>query len=473
MARALALLALLVVPGWQTRASAADKPNVLMIAVDDLNHWIGHLGRNNQTKTPNLDALAARGVTFTRANCAAPVCNPSRTALMSGMRPSTSGVYNNNQDFRPHVPRESTLNATFKKAGYDLYGCGKIYHGSYDRKDEWDDYLKPSGDPKPKPGQNDGVGGIKFAPLDCKDEDLEDWKIADYAIQRLGEKHDKPFFISCGFHKPHMPWNVPQKYYDKFPLESINLPPYQKDDLKDVPSAGVQMAKPNGDHKAMLDSGRWKEAVQAYLATINYLDMNVGRVIEALDKSAYKNNTIVVLWGDHGWHLGEKDHWRKFALWEEATRMPYIWVVPGMTKAGGVCKSPVDLMSIYPTLCELASIEKPAHVEGLSIKPLLANPAAEWKHFALTTHGYKNHGVRSDRWRYIRYEDGSEELYDHSKDEFEWTNLADDSSLAKVKAELQKALPSKDAEGVSAKAPQADAARQEKKQARKAAKAKN
>jgi len=469
MARALALLALLILSGWQ-QASAADKPNVLMIAVDDLNHWIGHLGRNNQTKTPNLDALAARGVTFTLANCAAPVCNPSRTALMSGMRPSTTGVYNNGQDFRPHVARDLTLNATFKKAGYNMYGCGKIYHGSYDRKDEWDDYLKPSGDPKPKPGQNDGVGGIKFAPLDCKDEDLEDWKIGDYAIQRLGEKHDKPFFISCGFHKPHMPWNVPQKYYDKFPLESINLPPYQKDDLKDVPSAGVRMAKPDGDHKAIVESGRWKDAVQGYLAAINYLDMNVGRVIAALDKSAYKNNTIVVLWGDHGWHLGEKDHWRKFALWEEATRMPYIWVVPGMTKAGGVCKSPVDLMSIYPTLCELASIEKPGHVEGFSIKPLLANPSAEWKNYAVTTHGYKNHAVRSDRWRYIRYEDGSEELYDHSKDEFEWTNLAEDSSLAKVKEDLKKALPKTDHEDVKGggEAAKADT-KKERNQRRKAA----
>ncbi len=446
-----ALIATVVALASAAGSCAADKPNVLMIAVDDLNHWVGHLGRNIQTKTPNMDALAARGVTFTRANCAAPVCNPSRTALMSGMRPSTSGVYSNDQDFRPHVPPESTLNATFRKAGYNLYGCGKIYHGAYDRKDEWDDYLKPSGDPRPKPGQNDGVGGIKFAPLDCKDEDLEDWKIADYAIERLGQKHDKPFFISCGFHKPHMPWNVPQKYYDKFPLDSIQLPPYQADDLKDVPSAGVAMAKPNGDHRQMVESGRWKEAVQAYLATINYLDMNVGRVIAALDSSVYKDNTIVVLWGDHGWHLGEKDHWRKFALWEEATRMPYIWVVPGTTKAGGVCNRPVDLMSLYPTLCELAAIQRPSHVEGLSIKPLLADPAAKWDHFALTTHGYKNHAVRSDTWRYIQYEDGSEELYDHSKDEFEWTNVAADAAHARVKAMLQAALPKMNTPGVASR----------------------
>ena len=447
---ALAFVALLL--GGPGLSRAADRPNILFIAVDDLNHWVGHLGRNSQTRTPNLDALAARGVTFTNANCAAPACNPSRAALMTGMRPSTTGVYHNSNDWRPHVEPEKTLNATFKKAGYGLYAAGKIYHGEYDRKTEWDDYLPQTRDPKPKAGQSDGVGGIKFAPLDCKDEDLEDWKIADYAIERLGQKHDKPFLIACGFHKPHMPWNVPQKYYDKFPLDSIQLPPHRDDDLKDVPSAGVKIAKPNGDHKQMVESGRWKEAVQAYLATINYMDMNVGRVIAALDHSPHKDNTIIVLWGDHGWHLGEKDHWRKFALWEEACRMPFIWVAPGVTKAGGVCDRPVDLMSIYPTLCELASVPKPSHVEGTSIRPLLADPKANWDHMALTTHGLKNHSVRSENWRYIQYADGSEELYDHSKDQFEWTNVAGDPANAKVKAELQAGLPSKNAPEVASKA---------------------
>lgn len=454
MSRALAALALLIMQALLAGSTlAADKPNVLFIAVDDLNHWIGHLGRNSQTMTPNLDALAARGVTFTHAYCAAPACNPSRAALMSGLRPSTTGVYHNSNDWRPHVAPELTLNATFKKGGYNLYAAGKIYHGGFDRKTEWDDYLKPSGDPRPKPGQSDGVGGIKFAPLDCKDEDLEDWKIADYAIERIGQKHDKPFFVACGFHKPHMPWNVPQKYFDKFPLQSIQLPPYREDDLKDVPSAGVKMAKPDGDHQKMVESGRWKEAVQAYLATINYLDMNVGRVITALDQSPERDNTIIVLWGDHGWHLGEKDHWRKFALWEEACRMPFIWVAPGVSKAGGVCHRPVDLMSIYPTLCELASLEKPAHVEGVSIKPLLANPSAKWDHLALTTHGRKNHSVRSEGWRYIQYADGSEELYDHSQDEFEWTNVSAESANAKMKTALQAGLPGKNTDEVASKGP--------------------
>ncbi len=199
----------------------------------------------------------------------------------------------------------------------------------------------------------------------------------------------------------------------------------------------------------MVESGRWKEAVQAYLATINYLDMNVGRVISALQEGPNRDNTIVILWGDHGWHLGEKDHWRKFALWEEACRMPFIWVAPGVTKAGGVCHRPVDLMSIYPTLCDLAAIPKPSHVEGTSLRPLLADPKATWAPLALTTHGFRNHAVRSEGWRYIVYADGTEELYDHSKDEFEWTNVADRPENAGVKAELRKALPAQDADEVA------------------------
>ena len=201
------------------------------------------------------------------------------------------------------------------------------------------------------------------------------------------------------------------------------------------------MAKPGVDHAAVLASGRWKEAVQAYLAAISYLDAQVGRVLDAVEKSPAKDNLIICFWGDHGWHLGEKEHWRKFALWEEATRAPFIWVVPGVTKPGGVCKSPVDFMSVYPTLCDLAGIAKPAWVEGDNIKPLLADPAAKWDHVAITTYGRNNHAIRTDRWRYIRYADGSEELYDHANDEYEWTNLAAKPEHAGLKAELAKNFP--------------------------------
>lgn len=457
------ILASLLLAALPSIAWAQDKPkpNVLFIAVDDLNHWVGHLGSNDQTRTPNLDKLAARGVTFTRAYCAAPVCNPSRAALMSGIRPHTSGVYDNNNDWRPVIAADKCLPATFRAAGYNAFGAGKIYHGGFDRKEEWNEYMtKEGGDAKPK--GNDGVGGIKFAPLDCKDEDLADWRIADWCIEKLNQKHDKPFFLTCGFHKPHMPWNVPQKWYDKFPLDSIKLPPHIEGDLKDIPPAGVAMAKPNGDHAEMLKSGRWKEAVQAYLATIAYLDMNVGRLIEALDKSAYRDNTIIVLWGDHGWHLGEKEHWRKFALWEEATRAPFIWVAPGVTKPG-VCDRTVDFMSIYPTLTDLCGIATPAHVEGKSIRALLQDPKADWATPAMTTFKFNNHAVRSEKWRYIRYADGSEELYDHTKDPLEHTNVAAVPENAAVKAELAKVMPTKNQPDAGGKTPAKGAGKGKKK----------
>ena len=424
------------------------KPNVLFIAVDDLRDWVGYLGRNPQTITPNIDKLAARGVAFTRSYCAAPLCNPSRAALMSGLRPSTSGVYENDDDWRTVIGEDKPLTTTFRKAGYYVSGSGKIYHEAYARRGEWDDYLeKPGADPKPT--GNDGVGGIKFAPLQCKDEDLREWKIVNYAIEQLNKKHDKPFFVACGLHKPHMPWNVPQKYYDMHPLKDIKLPPYLKSDLEDLPAAGIKMAKPMGDHAAMIESGRWKEAVQGYLAAISYCDAMIGRLMEAFDKSPERDNTIIVFWCDHGWHLGEKDHWRKFALWEEATRAPLLWVVPGLTKAGGVCERTVDFMSIYPTLTDLCGIPTPAHVEGKSIRSLLADPKAPWSDPAITTYNFKNHAVRTEGWRYIRYADGGEELYDEAKDSNEWTNLAGKPEFADKKVELGKLIQLKDAKDIN------------------------
>lgn len=428
--------------GPAVAAEPAKKPNVLFIAVDDLNHWVGHLGRNPQTKTPNIDRLARMGVAFSRAYCAAPVCNPSRAALMSGLRPSSTGVYDNGQAWQPVIPKEQTLTTQFLNAGYGVFGTGKIYHANAHRPGEWTDYFV-GGEQSIKAhptAKDDGVGGIRFKPL-TDDSKLPDESIVDYGIKQLGATHDKPFFLAVGLHKPHMPWDVPKKYFDLFPLDTIQLPPTTKDDLADVPAGGLKMARPQGDHAAMLKSGRWKEAVQAYLATIAYCDAQIGRLLDAYDKSPQKDSTIIVFWGDHGWHLGEKEHWRKFALWEEATRMPYIWVVPGVTKPGGVCARTVDLMSVYPTLCDLCGIIRPKHVEGETITPLLRDPASAWEKPALTTFGKDNHGLRTERWRYIRYADGGEELYDHDGDEYEWTNLARDEKFAAVKKDLAKLLP--------------------------------
>jgi len=435
------LLALVLLCSSVLASHAAAKPNVVFIAVDDLNHWVGHLGRNPQAKTPNIDRLAKMGVTFTRAYCAAPICNPSRTALLTGKRPGVTGVYDNGHPFRQAVKAEESLVTQFKNAGYTTIGMGKLWHGGLGFPQQWDvtGTNKVTGI---KMIHDRSIGPIKFGPVDGPDSTIEDTPIADFGIEQLGRKHDQPFFLVLGFHKPHMPWYVPRKYYDLHPLEKIELPPHRTNDLDDLPPAGVKMARAFGDHARVLESGRWKEAVQGYLAAISYLDAQLGRVLDAFDKSAYATNTIVCFWGDHGWHLGEKEHWRKFALWEEATRAPFIWVVPGVTKPGGVCDRTVDFMSIYPTLCELAGVPLPKHVEGGSITKLLANPRADWNLPAITTHGFQNHAIRTERWRYIRYANGDEELYDHSKDEFEFTNLAARSAeFDSVKKDLARWLP--------------------------------
>ena len=441
----LPLILLLTIP--LRTVVAADKsspPNVLFIAIDDLNHWVGHLGVHPQAKTPNIDRLAAMGVSFNKAYCAAPACNPSRAALMSGQRPSTTGCYDNSQDWKPAISEDKLLNTTMMKAGYDVYGAGKIYHGGFGHGQKWTEYFSKEGgsamrrDPSAK---DDGVGGIKFSPLANTDEDMPDYKVVTYGIEQLKNKHDKPFFLAIGLVKPHLPFSVPKKWFDLFPLESIVLPPHTDMDLADVPEAGKKMAKASGDHKQILESGRWNEAVQAYLASIAFCDSQVGRLIDALEASAYRDNTIVCLWSDHGWSLGEKEHWRKFALWEEPTRTVFVWKVPGLTPAGVQCDRPVDYMSIYPTICALTGVAKPSHVEGLEITTLLKNPTAAWDTPALTTFHKDNHSFRTEQYRYIRYADGGEELYDHKRDPNEWTNVADQPEFASVKTAIAKFAP--------------------------------
>jgi arylsulfatase A-like enzyme len=436
------LFALLVLGcGDGFAAEVAGRPNVLFIAVDDLNHWVGHLGRNPQAKTPNIDRLAKMGVTFTRAYCAGPVCNPSRAALLSGQRPGTSGIYDNQDNYRNGLQAGDSLVMQFKNAGYETLGMGKLWHGGLGWPEQWTATGGGTGGSGGNLKADRSIGPIKFGITEGGDEAVPDTRIADYGIAELGKKHEKPFFLTLGFHKPHMPWNVPQKYYDLHPLDKIELPPHRTNDLDDLPTAGVKMAKSFGDHARVLESGRWKEAVQGYLAAISYLDAQVGRVLDAFDKSAYATNTIICFWGDHGWHLGEKKHWRKFALWEEATRAPLIWVVPGVTKPGSVCERTVDFMSIYPTLCGLSGVPVPKQVEGANLRPLLADPKAAWNTPALTTYLQNNHALRTERWRYIRYHDGGEELYDHTMDPYEWTNLAAKPEHTELKAELAKWFP--------------------------------
>ncbi len=440
-----------LLPALNTQGQGQSKPNVLFIAIDDLNDWIGCLGGHPDVKTPNLDRLAARGVVFTNAHCSAPACNPSRASLMTGISPSTSGVYVNPNPWRksPALKNAVTLPQHFTAHGYRAVGGGKIYHGAFPDPPSWQAYFpsqkknKPD-DPMPAHRPVNGMprtSHFDWGPVPVEDEAMGDYKVASWAIGELQKKHANPFFLGCGFYRPHLPWYVPQKYFDMYPADKVTLPNVKENDLDDVPPLGQKMAKPQGDHRRVLQHKQWRKAVQGYLASISFVDACLGRVIDAFDASAYKDNTIIVLWSDHGWHLGEKLHWRKFALWEEATHNVMMMIAPGVTKPDQRCARPVTLLDIYPTLIDLCDLSKKPELEGRSLVPLLKNPSAAWDRPALTTHGRNNHSLRTERWRYTRYSDGTEELYDHKSDGLEWTNLAGDPKHADVKKRLAAWLP--------------------------------
>ena len=442
-----------------------DRLNVLFIAIDDLNDWTGCLGGHPDVKTPNIDRLAARGVLFSRAYCSAPACNPSRASLLTGILPSTSGVYHNNQPWRPVMPQAVTLPQHFMANGYHVVGGGKIFH--YKDRASWHEYFKRGGDPMPPNRPLNGIPNtahFDWGPVHVSDEDMADTRVTRWAIDYLRQKHDRPFFLAAGPFRPHLPWYVPKKYFDMYPLDKITLPNVKDDDLDDVPAMGKRIAAAQRDHKNVVDTNNWRRAVQGYLASITFTDANVGRLIDALDRSPYAHNTLIVLWGDHGWHLGEKLHWRKFALWEEATHAPLLFVVPGVTKPGGRSPRTVSFIDIYPTLADLCGLPAIDALEGLSLRPLLQNPNSPWDRPAVTTHGRNNHSVRSERWRYIRYRDGTEELYDEDKDPMEWENLASRRELEDVKLELARWLPKVNAED----APKRKRPRRKKRQRHKA-----
>lgn len=368
---------------------------------------------------------------------------------MTGIRPSTSGVYHNPQPWRQALPDAVTLPQHFMQHGYTALGAGKIYHGSYPDPPSWDTYFPSQKKNKPNDPQplNRPVNGIPrtahfdWGPVDVEDAEMGDAQVADWVISQLRKEHDKPFFLACGIYRPHLPWYVPRKYFDQFPADDVRLPKVLANDLDDIPPLGLKIARPQGDHRKVLEHDQWQLAVQGYLASIAFADTQVGRVMDALDHSPHAKNTIVVFWTDHGWHLGEKQHWRKFALWEEATRTPLIFVVPGLTAAAQRCDRPVNLLDIYPTLVDICGLAPRKELEGVSLKPLLQSPRASWDRPSLTTHGRNNHALRSDRYRYIRYADGTEELYDHEADPTEWKNLASEGSHSKIRHELAAWFP--------------------------------
>jgi arylsulfatase A-like enzyme len=400
--------------------------------------------------------MAARGVTFTRAYCSAPACNPSRASLLTGIRPSTSGVYHNSQPWRAAMPEAVTLPQHFMAAGYSVRGGGKIFHGAYPDPASWQEYFTQRRDSKPDKKASRQAGRAKsrpfgWGPLDIDDHEMADAKVVDWATTELSKKSEQPFFLAVGIYKPHLDWHVPKKYFDLYPLADIKRPIVPEDDLADVPLLGREIAKPRGDHRKIIEGDYWESAVQAYLAAISFADAQIGRLLDALESGPNADDTIVVLWGDHGWHLGEKEHWRKFALWEEATRVPLFLSVPGATSPGTRCDRTVSLLDLYPTLIELCGLPPREELEGRSFVALLPDPTTAWDHPVVTTHGRDNHAVRSERWRYIRYSDGSEELYDHKQDPREWENLAGDPQWNELKASLATHLPKVNAQDARAR----------------------
>lgn len=436
------------------------KPNILFIAIDDLNDWTGMLKGNPQALTPNMDRLAAQGMLFANAHCAAPACGPSRAAIMSGIRPSTSGNYINKSSFthNPILNNSVLLPEFFQKNGYYVAGGGKLFHGYH-----FNEEVKGRGFDEYYPSKTQDLpsfAGLKFSsklPLggwstradwgpchpDVTLADHPDGMTGNWATKKLQEgKLKEPFFLGAGIFMPHLPNYAPQKYFDRFPLEKIQLPEgYRENDLDDVPKAHSKMAH-NPWLPRVRATGQWKHAIQGYLACTNMVDDVVGQMVAALEESKYAENTIIVLWSDHGFQLGEKQRWGKYSLWERASRVNFVWVAPGVTTPGSTTNRPVNLLDIYPTLASLTGCKPPeGQLEGNDLSILMRDPDAGWDQATVTTFGFKNYGVRSQQYRYIIYADGAEELYDHTQDKWEWTNLAGDPKYAEIKKKMRQQIP--------------------------------
>ena len=423
--------------GSPAKAAAQDEKrpmNVLLLVADDLNSWLLEDPNRYQGRViaPNLRRLANSGVNFVRAYTAAPVCSPSRTAFFSGVAPWKSGHYHNTPGASISQPLSQAISMAglFKTNGYRTACFGKITHG-WDQKEYWDVKIGHKRDPAPPgaPLTAVGKGEQDWGPIHLSENEMNDTRNADAAIAELALAHDKPFFLAFGTFNPHMPWYVPQKYFDMFPLEEVAEPTTLEDDLNDVPPLARELN--TGKSKfvdAVLRNGMHREAVQAYLATTAYVDAQLGRVLSALESSEHSENTIVVFLTDHGFHLAEKHHWQKATLWEEATHSLLMVRVPGLTPTGQVSQRFVSLLDVYPTLVELCGLERPADIDGRSLLPLLRQPHAKWQSTAITGLTSKRGpwasyiSIRNELGRYTRYGGDQEEFYDTTQDPREWTN---------------------------------------------------
>ncbi|WP_417737268.1 sulfatase [Rosistilla oblonga] len=483
------VLLLVLAPAVRS-ATAADppsQPNVLFLSIDDLNDWTGAMGGNVQAKTPNLDKLCRQGILFTNAHCSQAVCTASRNSVLSGLHPSTTGWYTSTAMMRRTYDQvmgeHKMLPQHFKDNGYETLAVGKVFHqGVSDYRERTDDFWNVTGPnykvSKKLRARGEGYGGTKFYPFpktgsqiidrygkkyadgnslcygaldrdDMPDGKMYDELIAEWAVEQLQQQHDKPFFMAVGFVRPHVPYTAPKEFFDMYDLDEIIVPDVPDDEMADIPMMGKSIAYGtlrSGDHHAVvnLSDTYWRELVYGYLACVSFVDAQAGKVLDALADSRYADNTIVVLWSDHGQHLGEKKHWRKQALWEEATRVPLAFKIPSVSKPGTQSAEAVSLLDLYPTLVDVCGLPAAPALDGESLLPLIRDPSQTREQPVLINWYYGNYAVRSDDWRYIRYRDGSEELYDHRSDAAERTNLIGKEGFTEIIDQHRRWIPKKD-----------------------------
>jgi len=448
-----------------------SQPNVIFFSVDDLNNWVGPLGYK-QVKTPNIDRLAAAGITFTNAHAPGVFCAPSRSAIWTGLQASTTGVYSNeiyHYDFPELVP----LQMAFKRGGYNTYGAGKLFHhrSGYVDLRSWDEFFSrsqamrdtgwemngyhhtdvPLPDPYPygpyynQPNKKyEFPFHLEWGPIaNEQEEDMLDTMRTNWMVDVIKRKHEKPFFMGLGMYSPHYPNYAPQKYFDLYDRDSIEVPPYKADDLDDLsPEIRAFYTNRAKAHKELEDLGAVKDAMHGYLASISYADAMLGRLMDAIEASPYKDNTIIIFWSDQGFHHGEKGHWGKSTLWDRTTRVPFIWSGKGIPENVKV-NTTVSLIDMYPTLRDIANLPMTDRLDGVSLASSLKNPSAAKERNVFIPHAKReSYAVVNMNWRYIQYEDGSEELYNVKVDPNEWHNLAGDEKHIKIIENMQKSAPS-------------------------------
>jgi len=463
---ALGIFALTLLPGVLVAGDKKKPMNVLFIGSDDLNNRIGAYG-DKTARTPTIDGLAKRGVTFTRAYCQYPLCNPSRASIMTGRRPDSTRVYENATHFRSNLPDAETLGQFFRRMGYTVTRIGKIYHygvpaqigtNGLDDEKTWDKRINPIGIDRKEEGKltnytpkKKGFGAsLAFHASGGKDEDYTDGKIALEAISVLEEhkKTGKPFFLAVGFFLPHVPWIAPKKYFDGHDLTKLPFPKEPKSVRDGVPDAAFTVNPPNYG----LTEKQCRECVQAYYASVSYVDAQMGQVLEALERLGLAENTIVIFWSDHGWCLGEHGQWQKMSLFEESARVPLIISAPNTRTKGAPCGRTVELIDMYPTIVDLCGFKVGKDLEGKSLKSLLDDPKSAGNNGAITqvmrggggkkAKNFMGYSLRTERYRLTLWDDGARgvELYDHDTDPKEYKNLAKDPAHAKTLKELRAIL---------------------------------